>query len=202
MIRSVFFLLLLFLCPQEVGAATPSALADFLARLDARVAGVDSFTCDFRQERHLKLFRKPVVFTGTLTVARPRKLAWTMVSPVASRLIIDNDHGIRCVDGRAHRFDLASDPVMAAVTNQMWSFVNGSFASLPPGWELSLTGESTVEIRPKGGGVFFSRIAVSFDPRELRPVQVELGQENGDRTIIRFHDYRPAAVNAFNGCGE
>ncbi len=198
--RLLFLLILLFVPPPGAFAATTYSLADFLVRLKGRAVTVDGFTCDFRQERRLKLFRRPVVFTGTLSVARPRKLAWTTVSPLPSRLIIDNDHGLRCVDGRGTRFDLAADPVTAAVTEQMWSFVNGSFATVPPGWKLALTGPETVTVTPDDNG-FFAKISVGFDPVELRPLRVELDRNNGDVTIITFHDYRAVIPGAFSGCG-
>jgi len=198
-----FFIIivLVLLLPQGVTAAPAGDLSAFLARLERRVAQISDFSCDFRQKRHLKLFSRPVVFFGKLTVARPRRLSWATTAPLASRLVINQERGFRCVDGQAHDFDLSADPVMAAVSRQMWSFLSGSFASLPAGWVIEMAGPDTVAITPAAGGLF-ARIVVSFDPKELRPRRVRLFQGNGDETVITFSRYRAGEAEDFKGCGE
>lgn len=197
-------LVALFLLTPLPGRA--ESLNDFLTRVEARAAGTRAFACDFRQERRLAIFAKPVVFSGKLYLARPDRLRWEFTSPIASLLILDGKTGRRCGEGSpASEFNLEHDPVMRLVAGQLRTWTNGNYRDLLGDFILELGAGPSLTLKPRQAGLasFLNRIVVVFDPDSLQPVRVEIHEEGGDRTVISFTSYRlnPAlAPELFSAC--
>ncbi len=179
----------LFLC----GRARAGDLEDFLTRVEQSAAKVNSFSCDFRQERHLALFARPVVFTGHLYLVRPDRLRWEFSTPIPSLLILDGNIGRRCGQGiETSEFRLDRDPVMRLVTQQLRTWTSGDYRDLEGDFTLSLAPGPSLVLAPRQPGLagFLSRITVKFDPRSLQPSRVEIDETGGDSTVLDFTSYR------------
>lgn len=181
-------------------------LADFLTRVEARSAGVHAFSCDFRQERKLAIFAKPVVFSGKLYLARPDRLRWEFTAPIASLLILDGKFGRRCGEGSPpSEFNLERDPVMRLVAGQLRTWTSGAYRDLQGEFVLELAAGPSLVIKPRQAGLasFLNRIVVLFDPVALQPVRVEIHEEGGDRTVLSFTGYQlnpELAPELFSAC--
>lgn len=189
--KIILTLLLLFLLAPLPVRAEP--LEGFLARVEARAAGTRSFVCDFRQERRLAIFAKPVVFSGKLFLSRPDRLRWEFTAPIASLLILDGKTGRRCGEGSpASEFNLERDPVMRLVAGQLRTWSSGTYRDLLGEFALELAAGPSLLLKPRQAGLsaFLDRIVVVFDPDSLQPVRVEIQEEGGDRTVISFTSYR------------
>jgi outer membrane lipoprotein-sorting protein len=189
---ALFFLLLIGWLPLPVPAGA-EPLEDFLDRVESRAAGIASFSCDFRQERNLALFARPVVFSGRLFLVRPDRLRWEFTAPIPSLLILDGNTGRRCGEGSpAGEFDLDRDPVMRLVAEQLRTWTGGDYRRLQDDFVLTLEPGPALLLKPRqaGLGSILNRIVVAFDPDTLQPRRVEIVEEGGDSTVIGFSAYR------------
>lgn len=169
------------------------SLDDFLARVEGHAVGIQAFACDFRQERTLAIFAKPVVFSGKLYLSRPDRLRWEFTKPIASLLILDGKTGRRCGEGSpASEFSLERDPVMRLVAGQMRTWTGGNYRDLQGEFSLELKPGPALVLKPRQAGLaaFLNRIEVLFDPKSLQPSRVEIHEEGGDRTAIAFMGYQ------------
>ena len=152
----------------------------------------ESLTCKFTQERRLSLFNQPVLFHGTLAIIRPDHLRWEFIDPVPSVLIFSGNMGLRCTDNTPPvHFDLASDPIMRMVAEQLWTWLNGNYKKLEDTYTVSLRAPSSLLITPKDHGfaAFIQSIAITFSTESRQPELVEITEPGGDKTIIRFHGF-------------
>lgn len=75
--------------PDAASAAAPRSEADrVLDAWEARVKGLASFKCRFRQEKKVSFMRRPLVSTGTIAY-RDRRLLWVTESPAPGFLALD-----------------------------------------------------------------------------------------------------------------
>jgi len=170
--------------------ATAADLASLLASIAARSAGVKTLACTVRQERHLKVLSKPVLFTGQLTVEKPDRLRLELTAPIPSVFLLDGSHGTHCSgDGEPRRFDLGADPAMAAMGRQMTSWMAGDYAALQDRYEMvAVEPGPGVVMTPRDPGVarVIARLEVLFEPETLHPRRLEIVEPGGDRTVIWF----------------
>ncbi|HSH13703.1 MAG TPA: outer membrane lipoprotein carrier protein LolA, partial [Desulfurivibrionaceae bacterium] len=134
--------------------ARAESLEAFLGRVEAKAAGTRAFSCDFRQERRLAIFAKPVVFSGKLYLSRPDRLRWEFTKPIASLLILDGKTGRRCGEGSpASEFNLERDPVMRLVAGQLRTWTNGNYRDLLGEFTLELTAGPALVLKPRKEGL-------------------------------------------------
>ncbi len=194
--------LLLVLAGQP---AMADELADFVAAIEEKSASLTSFSCSFVQERHLSLFNQVVIFKGELAISRPDRLRWAFLDPVPSVLLFNGRTGLRCNDQvEPVAFDLDSDPVMAMVAQQLWTWLDGRYAKLTAMYDLALQDRTTLLVTPKETAMtrFIERVVITFDPHTLQPVQVDIIEPGGDMTRLRFGAYQIGVLPArlFEDC--
>ncbi|MBW1939470.1 MAG: outer membrane lipoprotein carrier protein LolA, partial [Deltaproteobacteria bacterium] len=130
--RKLMLMLLpiLFIVPP-VFAKDNGKLSLFIHDIEARAATVKTLSCILKQERHLAIFARPVIFRGRMALEKPDKLRWEFTSPIPSVLIFNGAEGLKCSgNSEPQRFNLLTDPVMQMVSKQIWTWVNGSYATL------------------------------------------------------------------------
>lgn len=204
--KQINILALLLLCLLTARPVDAESLDEFLVRVERYSAGTRSFICDFRQERTLAIFAKPVVFSGKLYLSRPDRLRWEFTKPIASLLILDGKTGRRCGEGTpGSEFNLEQDPVMRLVAGQMRTWTGGNYRDLQGEFSLELKPGPVLVLKPRQQGLaaFLSRIEVTFDAKSLQPTRVEIHEEGGDRTLISFKNYQlnpELTVELFAAC--
>lgn len=181
-------------------------LALFLQDVQDASDTVTSFHCRFTQEKRLVMFDRPVIFEGELVVVRPDKLRWEFTAPVPSVLMFNGSSGVRCSD-RAEpvRFQLADDPVMSAVADQLRIWLGGNYRGLEPHYTLVKQEPATLVVTPKRAAEseYIASIRIVFDDKSLQPYRVEIAEPGGDLTSIVFQGL---AINSsfpdrlFNEC--
>jgi len=199
---------LLFIVPP-VFAEDNGKLSSFIHDVEARAATVKTLTCILKQERHLAIFARPVIFQGRMALEKPDKLRWEFTSPIASVLIFNGAKGLKCSgNSEPQRFNLATDPVMQMVSKQIWTWVNGSYATLQeqygmvllePGPCLVLTANDPKIARA------ISSVKISFNPDSLQPTTVRIQEPGGDYTVISFSDFilnQPLDQSLFTRCSS
>ena len=85
--KLMLMLLPLFFIVPPVFAEDNGKLSSFIHDVEAKAATVKTLTCTLKQERHLAIFARPVIFRGRMALEKPDKLRWEFTSPIASVLI-------------------------------------------------------------------------------------------------------------------
>jgi outer membrane lipoprotein-sorting protein len=184
------FLLIVLWLPAAVFAASTDAVLD---RLHGLAAEVDSLASDFSQEKYLSVFQDVLPAKGRFYYRKPDKLRWEMTEPVVSGFVLDGDKGRRWQEAgsRGERFDIAREPVMKIVADQLLAWTRADFDGLRRDYRISLTGEKPVQLRldPKGAAAgFLDHLAITFATDGRHVQQVEVHEKGGDYTRITFHD--------------
>ena len=204
----LMLLTLLFIVPP-VFAEDNGKLSSFIHDVEARAATVKTLTCILKQERHLAIFARPVIFQGRMALEKPDKLRWEFTSPIASVLIFNGAKGLKCSgNSEPQRFNLATDPVMQMVSKQIWTWVNGSYATLQEQYRMVLLEQGPCLVLtandPKIARAI-SSVKISFNPDSLQPTTVRIQEPGGDHTVISFSDFilnQPLDQSLFTRCSS
>ncbi|MBU0729655.1 MAG: outer membrane lipoprotein carrier protein LolA [Proteobacteria bacterium] len=191
---TIVFLLLILLQVPALGSESQD-LDRFLEKVERKSSEIQSFTCNFRQERHLSIFTRPVIFEGELFLVRPSQLRWEFLRPVPSVMIFNGSKGMRC-SGKSEpqQFDLATNPVMKMVSSQLWNWMDGSYGKMQDAYRIELAAAGTgIRLQPIDERLAraIAEIRIDFEPVTLQPEKVEIFEQGGDRTVISFSSYLP-----------
>ncbi|MEA1992757.1 MAG: outer membrane lipoprotein carrier protein LolA [Thermodesulfobacteriota bacterium] len=204
----LMLLLLLFIAPP-VFAEDNGKLSSFIHDVEAKAATVKTLTCILKQERHLAIFARPVIFQGRMALEKPDKLRWEFTSPIASVLIFNGTKGLKCSgNSEPQRFNLATDPIMQMVSKQIWTWVNGSYTTLQEQYHMVLLEPDPCLVLtandPKISRAI-SSVKISFNPDSLQPTTVRIQEPGGDHTVISFSDFilnQPLDQSLFTRCSS
>lgn len=178
-------------------ALAPPAVAlevePLLARIDKSAAAVDTLAGEFTQRSRLKLFRQELASRGRLYYHRPRQLRWEYLEPDASVLVVDGDKATLAAPGAPpRRFDLARDPTMRAVTEQLLLWLGaGPLGRVKADYQLAAAGTDdapSLLLTPRPATPMakaFQRIELRFD-RQLLLRTILLREVSGDEKEIAF----------------
>jgi outer membrane lipoprotein-sorting protein len=199
---------LLFIVPP-VFAEDNGKLSSFIHDVEVKAATVKTLTCTLKQERHLAVFVRPVIFRGRMALEKPDKLRWEFTNPIPSVLILNGSGGLKCSgNNEPQRFNLATDPVMQMVSKQIWTWVNGSYATLQEQYRMVLLEQGPCLVLtandPKIARAI-SSVEISFNPDSLQPTTVRIQEPGGDHTIISFSDFilnQPMDQSLFTRCSS
>lgn len=181
--------LLLWLCliPASLRAAEVDSV---LTRLEGVAAGVKSLSSDFVQEKHLAMFEEVLTSKGRFVFVKPDRLRWELLEPVNSGFVLQGNEGRRWSDrsGRTEPFDLAKEPVMKLVAEQLLSWARADFVKLRKEYRISLVREKPVQLRldPLAKGGILDHLLIAFAADETHVESVEIHDKDGDFTRIRF----------------
>jgi outer membrane lipoprotein-sorting protein len=167
--------------------------AALVARLDQSARGVETLAGEFTQRSRLKLFRQELHARGRLYYRRPSELRWEYTAPDPSVLVIAGERATMTTpDAPPERFDLARDPTLRAVTDQLFLWL-GSASLARAGAEYTLvaggtTAAPTLALTPKPGTPLaraFAGIELRFDDKLLLRA-ILLRERGGDEKEITF----------------
>jgi outer membrane lipoprotein-sorting protein len=207
--KLILILLSLLFIISPVFAQDNGKLSSFIHDVEAKAATVKTLTCNLKQERHLAIFARPVIFRGRMALEKPDKLRWEFTSPIASVLILNGTGGLKCSgNSEPQRFNLATDPVMQMVSKQIWTWINGSYDILQKQYHMILLEQGPCIVLtandPKIARAI-SSVKISFDPDSLQPTTVKIQEPGGDHTVISFSDFilnQPLDQSFFTKCSS
>jgi outer membrane lipoprotein-sorting protein len=173
--------------------AVAESAASLVARLDQASRSVETLEGEFTQRSRLKLFRQELVSRGRFRFRRPSQIRWEYLAPDPSVMVIDGERAIlKTADAPPERFDLAHDPTVRAVTDQLFLWLGaGSLSRAGSDFILSTDGDPSqpaLVLEPKPGTSLakpFARIELRFDERLLLRA-IRLRERSGDEKEIAF----------------
>jgi hypothetical protein len=156
-----------------------SLAADTLAEIGARLVKTEITEGRFRQEKKIKVLKKPLISTGTFIYHRSRGVIWQTLAPVPSMLLV-NQSRLMTAQG-----EQALPPAFGRVFTAMFG---GDLKAMQDGFEIAGTnGESEWQLQLKPKDPFLQKIIFEMrlaGERELR--QIDIREANGNSTRIDF----------------
>jgi len=165
---------------------------EVLSRLRSKAATVRSISSNFVQEKHLSVFDDTLISSGRFLYGSPDRLRWEYLTPITDGFVLNGRTGIRWegATGTRREFLLNSDPVMSIVATQLLAWAAFDLTKLESEYriEVACPSPTTLRLTPKSevARQVISQLIIEFTPGEDAVRMVELQQEGGDYTRIRF----------------
>lgn len=181
-------------------AALPWArAADDLTLVRQRVAQVPVLRGDFEQEKRISGFKNPLRSQGNFLLARDKGVVWTTAKPFPSEVVLTRDRILsRQRDGSTRtEMDARQQPALRSVNLMMFALMSGDIETLSSRFDIQVQAQGKdgwrINLRPKPGALArsFESIVLNGD-RYVR--QVEIAEANGDRTQLKFLNFRESPV--------
>jgi len=181
---------LLLLLPFTAGAAESAAVDAVLARLEREAAKVTTLSSDFVQEKHLAMFAEVMTSKGRFAYARPDRLRWELLEPVATGFVLKGKEGRRWNDrsGRSEAFDLQREPMLKVIAEQLLAWTRADFPKLRQEYRISVVTEAPVVLRlqPLAEGGPIGHLLIAFAADASHVTRVEIHDRDGDFTRLTF----------------
>ena len=109
-------------CGAALAAEPVPAVAPALQAVADKMRAIRTLQVRMRQEKEIRVLAETVKSTGTLTFARPRRLAIDLQGEGGTKLVIDGDAMITVYKalGRTERTSLSKDPRARAVAEHLF----------------------------------------------------------------------------------
>jgi len=190
MLTGVLLAIALCGCTGRAEDAAP-AVEPVLARLEEQFAGLRSVSSDFVQEKHLALFRDPVVLKGCMAICDDGAFAWHVREPLRYSMLMQGGR-LRQWDGETDKIQeiaVRSNPVFQTVLTQLRRWFSGRFGDLRANYAVAIAGTNPLALRftPRDatrkviGGIV---VVLRDDTRYIQRVTIE--EASGDNTVITF----------------
>ncbi|MGJ0485604.1 MAG: outer membrane lipoprotein carrier protein LolA [Methylomicrobium sp.] len=175
--------LLLMLIPLKISLA-----ADLLADIGARLVKSEITEGSFRQEKNIKVLKKPLISTGTFIYHRSKGVIWQTLTPVPSVLLV-NQTRLLTAQG-----EQSLPPAFGRVFTAMFG---ADVQAMEEGFHISGTQDKArwqLQLKPKDALMqkVITGMQLSGD-KDLR--QIEIKEANGNFSRITFEQiHHPEAL--------
>jgi outer membrane lipoprotein-sorting protein len=189
------------------GAETGSGMPALLAGLEAAFASIRRVETDFRQVKHLALFRDEVVLCGRMTLQPPDGFRWEVTTPVRTTVTADAD-GITVWDELSgeQRIGFAENPAASMMWGRMADWFHGRWGLLAEQYEVERLADEPLRLRftPKNEvwRKAMAWVTVEFYPDRRYLRRLELREAGGDGSEIEFFNTRINGESMAVGDGE
>jgi hypothetical protein len=147
------------------------------------------FTADFTQYRHISMFKKPLISTGTLYFSYPDKILFHYKTPLEAKILLHNNRmkRFRVEDGKnieQPSIEMISKPIIRNIMH----FFKGDFVkSRSFKVEISNNKPGTFILIPVDSGArhFFSSIQFSFSEDLQYLAEIKLIEKSSDYILIK-----------------
>lgn len=200
----IIFLTILFLfvftawiSGDEQGVSADEVKTEaILLRIKQASSNIESLEGDFVQKKKLEILKDMPDSYGKLYYMSPGRLRWEITAPVIMGFIINGEHGKkwRGKDGRSMKFDLSREPLISAISNQVFSWARGDYERLKAGYDISILSEEPVEIRLRPISPveqkYIESIDLAFSEEESHVTKIEINDKKGGSTQISFSNMK------------
>jgi outer membrane lipoprotein-sorting protein len=190
----MWLLLVIVLCGCIIradDAAVPLAADTVLAGLETQFAALQSVSSEFVQEKHLALFRDPIVLKGSMAIRKDGAFAWHVREPLRYSFLMQEGR-LRQWDGETDKIQeiaVRSNPVFQTIFTQLRRWFSGRFSELRANYGVAIAGTNPLALRFTPQDATRKVIAgivvvLRDDTRYIQRVTIE--ETSGDRTVITF----------------
>ena len=183
--------LAIVLLPLAVSAATDQKTEALLVELGKASAQVKTLQAQFVQEKHVAIVRDVLRSSGTFTLDKGGRIAWSVTEPEPLRVVIKKDgvfaDGKRVVGG-------ADNAAASASVLPMIEGMSGIFAGLSPktaeAFDVERLADDKLRLKSRSPELarWIAAIEITLDPKQRTPTHIRLEEPGGDVTEITFRD--------------
>lgn len=191
---STLILLLLIGCATSLATTmTVQQKQDVVTSINKAAAGMKSMSCSFTQTKYLSLLSDKMVSEGKMTYKQPNKLRWEYTSPYQYLFIFNGTKVYVGNKSRKDVIDTETNKVFKEVARIMMSTVTGTALSNSSDFSIDVADGKTewkVTLTPKKKEMkkMFRKIELSFKKSNLMIAEINIYENNNDRTNIRLKD--------------
>ena len=153
---------------------------------------VDTFSCDFLQEKHMDLLDNVLISKGRLYYKRNKRLRWEINHPVKSGFAVNGNQVKRWEgdSGQIQKLKVSQVPFIKVFTDQIFSWVRADFKQLKKRYHIKVLREAPIELmllpissREKK---YLDNFRISFAEDTRYVTAVEIHEPDNDFTRIHF----------------
>lgn len=179
--------------PAAEPAGEPVSAA-WLAQLGATMGRLRTVQTAFVQEKTLRVLARPMEIRGKVYLAQPDRFAWHVAGPIRYTLLLQGST-VRQWDaesGSETRLSLDASPALRMATDQMRQWFSGDYDRLRSAYRITRTATEPLALQfvpaedhPARGAI--ERVTVTFTHDARYLAVIDIVEQGGDRTLIRFH---------------
>ena len=177
---------------QEGNPSASVTLEQVQEELRVAAQEVETLQSDIVQEKHLQMFSETLESRGKFIFARPDKLRWEILEPVASGFVLRGDAGTRwnALSEEREDFSIDSDPVMGVVAQQLLAWARVDMEWLKTRYTMEVVEAEPVTLRlvPRDAAEaeMIESLTIVFAPQRSHVAEVVMREQGGDWTRMRF----------------
>lgn len=197
-IATIFCMLL---CALSVMAAplTAQQKQDVIGRINKAASGLKSMSCSFTQTKYLSLLSDRVVSEGKMNYKQPNKLRWEYTTPYQYLFIFNGTKVYVGNKSRKDVIDTNTNKVFKEVARIMMSTVTGTALSNSSDFSIDVADGNTlwqITLVPKRKEMkkMFSKIVLLFNKSNLMIAEINIYENNNDRTNIKLKNIKTNGV--------
>jgi outer membrane lipoprotein-sorting protein len=180
----IAFILMICLLAPAVGRA-----ADDFEQFKKNARAIKTLSCDFVQEKHLKILAKPILSKGRLYFKAPRSVRWEYLAPMKSLTLMSKGSARVFLQSEGRWvLDKAQGEARGIVMDEINNWFTGRFEENPAFRHTYRPQPApAVILTPKEGMKnFIARIVLTISGTTGLVEAVEIIENNDNRTKITF----------------
>lgn len=197
-IATIFCMLL---CALSVMAAplTAQKKQDVIGRINKAASGLKSMSCSFTQTKYLSLLSDRMVSEGKMNYKQPNKLRWEYTTPYQYLFIFNGTKVYVGNKSRKDVIDTNTNKVFKEVARIMMSTVTGTALSNSSDFSIDVADgnnqwQITLVPKRKEMKKMFSKIVLLFNKSNLMIAEINIYENNNDRTNIKLKNIKTNCV--------
>ena len=160
------------------------------------MSNVQEIKADFKQEKHLSLFKHTLVISGNLEIKFPHYFKWVVTSPLKSEIIADGDTVTTWDEETKQKVTMSvkTNPVIKNVWTQIDSWFMGKYDVLAKSYAIKIKSEKPLVLtfipKSKPLSAAVKQITVYFREDKKYLQKVVLEEVGGDSTVMNFSNIK------------
>lgn len=191
--KKITTVILTLICAISASAATmtPQQKQDIISKINKAASGLKSMSCSFTQTKYISMLNDKMVSEGKMYYKQPDKLRWEYVSPYKYLFVFNGTKVYVGNKSRKDVIDTNTNRIFREVARIMMSTVTGTALSNPKDFSIDLNDVNSMWVvtlipQKKDMRKMFSKIVLSFVKSNLMISEINLYENNNDRTNIKL----------------
>jgi outer membrane lipoprotein-sorting protein len=194
--KPVIIIALILYLPALVLGQTGIEKSDNLNRIFSEIASsasqVETFSCDFLQEKYMSMLDNVLISKGRLYFKRSNRLRWEINHPVTSGFAVNGDQAKRWEgdSGRTQTFKVNQVPFIKVFTEQVFLWARADFKQLKKRYHIQVLSETPIRLMLLPISLqekkYLANLRISFATDASYVRTVEVHEPDGDFTRIQF----------------
>ncbi len=163
----------------------------FLRSTETYTKKLSSISCEFIQEKKMKMLREVSVSEGIFLFSRGDKVRWEYTSPFSYIVVISNGKMTVRDERKTRTYDMTGNRAFAELNYRLAGLIDGSLIGQHDEFRQSYFENNylyKVKLEPRSEKMrrTFREMTVYLEKKDLSVQRIVMTEKNGDRTDLRF----------------